>query len=126
MRSILDLNENKPGTDRASEPGLWGGAHIRLILNESGGDIEYDCARGTLSEPLIVDSEGRFSVRGTHVHETPGPIRLGFKPTPQAAQYSGTLNGLTLELTVTLSESQTTVGTFKLTQGDEGRLWKCK
>ena len=105
---------------------VWGGAHIRLVLNDNGGEIEYDCARGTLSEPLIVDSLGRFSVKGIHIREAPGPIRVGFKPAPQAAQYTGTLNENTLELTVTLTESQTTIGTFKLTQGNEGRLWKCK
>jgi len=122
----LDLKENKTSTDRQSKTGLWGGQHIRLHLNENGGEVEFDCARGTLSEPLTVDSLGRFSVSGTHVRETPGPIRVGVTPAPQAARYTGTLTGLTLELTVTLNESKTTIGTFKLTQGEEGRLWKCK
>lgn len=106
--------------------GVWGGAHIRLHLNDKGGEVEYDSGRGTLSEPLKVDSEGRFSIKGTHTNQPPGPIRLGFQPQAQPALFTGILTGQTLELTVTLTESQTIVGTFKLTQGNEGRLWKSR
>ena len=106
--------------------GFWGGPHIRLHLNESGGEVEYDSGRGTLSEALKIDSEGRFSIKGTHTNQPPGPIRSGFQPRTQPALFTGILTGQTLELTVTLTEPQTIVGTFKLTQGNEGRLWKSR
>lgn len=106
--------------------GVWGGPHIRLKLNDSGGEVEFDSGRGNLSEPLKVDSEGRFKIKGTYTNQPPGPIRLGFQPQAQPALYTGILTGHTLELTVTLTEPQTIVGAFKLTQGDEGRLWKIK
>lgn len=116
-------------TDRvslAAESNVWGGAHIRLLLNDYGGELEYDSGRGTLSEPLRVDSQGCFSIKGTFISEPPGPIRTGLTPKPQMALYEGMLTEDKLELTITLPEQQTTVGSFSLAPGQEGRLWKCK
>ena len=120
------MRERPEDLDPTIADGVWGGAHIRLHLNNSGGEIEYDSGRGTLSEPLKVDSQGRFIIKGTHINQPPGPIRVGFQPQGQPALFTGILTGQTLELTVTLTEPQTIVGTFKLTQGNEGRLWKSK
>ncbi len=116
-------------TDRLSLPAesnVWGGAHISLLLNDNGGELEYDSGRGTLSEPLQVDSQGHFSVKGTFVSKHPGPIRTGFAPQPQEAIYEGTLTEEELKLTITLTEQQTTVGSFTLMLGHEGRLWKSR
>ena len=36
-------------------PGSWGGNHIRMIVTAEGAAIEYDCAWGTIDEPLLAD-----------------------------------------------------------------------
>ena len=113
-------------TSARVEPGVWGAAHARLHVTDGGGEIEYDCAHGTLTEPLELDGQGHFSVSGTHVHKGPGPIRVGFMPAPQRAIFSGSVVGQTMTLTVTLPDEQANVGKFTLLQGSEGRLWKCK
>ena len=46
--------------------GVWGGPHVRLQVSDNGGEIEYDCAHGTIAQPLVLDAQGHFSVAGTH------------------------------------------------------------
>ena len=43
----------------------------------------------------------------------------------QAARYTGRVDGKTLTLTVTLADTGRVVGTFTLTRGSSGRLFKC-
>src|SRR6266850_6950892 len=64
----------QPGTRPA--PGAWGGAGIRLEVTAAGATIEYDCAHGSIDEPIVADGAGRFSAKGTHVREHGGPIRI--------------------------------------------------
>jgi hypothetical protein len=53
--------------------GDWGGEHVRLTVASAGGTIEFDCAHGTLGQPLDLDAAFRFDVRGTLVGEG-GPV----------------------------------------------------
>ena len=105
--------------------GVWGGEHVRLQVTDDGATIEYDCAHGTLAQPLALDAQGRFSVAGTHTREG-GPIRVNAAPAGQPARYTGSVQGRTMTLTATLTDKEQPVGTFTLTQGSEGRLWKCR
>src|SRR5512139_2278696 len=74
--------------------GAWGGEHIRLLLTETGGRLEYDCATGTIDAPLRPDQAGNFEARGTHAFERGGPVYPGMPATKQhAARYSGWTNG---------------------------------
>jgi hypothetical protein len=36
----------KRSIERVALPGTWGGAHIRLDINDGGATVEYDCAHG--------------------------------------------------------------------------------
>jgi hypothetical protein len=106
--------------------GSWGGAHIRLQVTEAGATIEYDCAFGTIDEPLRTDQDGHFEARGTHVFEHGGPYRLGEPPlTRHAALYRGWTDGRTMRLTVSLSDTGEEVGTFSVGLGRPPLLDKC-
>ncbi|HYX41875.1 MAG TPA: hypothetical protein VE821_09275 [Pyrinomonadaceae bacterium] len=105
--------------------GVWGGEHVRLQVTDDGATIEYDCAHGTLAGPLALDGQGRFSVTGTYAREG-GPVRVDAAPAGVPARYTGSVQGRTLTLTTTLTDKDQNVGTFTLTQGSEGRLWKCR
>jgi hypothetical protein len=113
-------------SERVVSPGVWGGAHIRIDVEEKGATVHYDCAHGSIDEQLALDSEGRFDARGTFVHEGGGSIRINIKRVPQPARYEGQVSGQQLSLTVTLTETSQTVGTYTLTRGSEGRLRKCR
>lgn len=104
--------------------GVWGGLHISLEVTASGAEINYDCAHGSITERIVPDREGKFVVKGVHVKERPGPVREG-EDNSQPATYSGSIEGDTMTLTVTLSGDKETVGTFTLTRGKGGRVRKC-
>jgi ketosteroid isomerase-like protein len=118
------LTEN-PGVDpRPLTAGSWGGDHVGMEVTEKGARLDYDCAHGTIDEVIALDERGRFEVRGTHVREGPGPSRPeGGKGEP--ARYSGTVDGDTMTLTVTLAASEQQVGSFTLIRGRMPRIQKC-
>src|SRR6516164_3286449 len=77
--------------------GTWGGDHIRMDVVPSGAAIEYDCAHGTIDEPIVPDGGGRISVGGTHTFEHGGPVRIGEPEDRHPARYDGRVVGDTLE-----------------------------
>jgi len=105
--------------------GFWGGQGVSTELAERGGEINYDCAHGTITEGIVPDREGNFVAKGFHVRERPGPTREGDDTKGQPATYSGSINGETMTLTVKLSGSNEAIGAFTLTQGKPGRIHKC-
>lgn len=108
------------------QKGKWGGDHISLSIEKKGTRLEYDCAHGTIDQPMKVDSKGRFDVTGTHVSEGGGPITRGEKPDRHPARYRGQVTGDRMVITVTLTDTKQTAGTFTLVYGQSPNLFKCK
>jgi hypothetical protein len=106
--------------------GTWGGQGIRIEITEEGGELELDCAHGSIRAGLDLDSAGAFSVDGVFVREHPGPVREGHEPEEQPATYSGSLREGVLTLRIRVTETGETVGSFSLTHGSEGRVRKCR
>jgi hypothetical protein len=108
------------------QPEIWGGEHVRIDFNDGEARVEFDCAHGTITNPIKTDSEGRFALNGTYVREGPGPIRLNVPRVSQPARYCGTIKGDEMALSVTLNNASQEIGTFTLTRGSEGRIRKCR
>ena len=106
--------------------GSWGGPHIRMEVGQESATIDYDCANGTIDGPLTFDSKGRFTWRGTHNREHPGPTRIDEEGNSQAAIYSGWVKGNTMTLKVRMAKTDEVVDAFTLTRGGPGRVFKCK
>jgi len=104
--------------------GDWGGEHVRLSVADAGGKVEFDCAHGTLQQPLTLDASGHFDVAGTLVGEG-GPTLKDETAAARPARYSGTTDGQTMSLEVTL-EGGESVGTFSLARGRQPKLFKCR
>jgi diaminopimelate epimerase len=119
-----ETNQSKRA-DKASS-NVWGGEHIRLTVNARGAEIEYDCAHGTITAALPLKRGGKFELTGTHVREHGGPIRLNQKPAQLSARYTGSINGKTMTLAITLPDTAETIGNYTLTRGSAGRVWKCR
>jgi hypothetical protein len=119
----MSIQNTKKESKPNAEEGVWGGPHVRLVLTLSGGEIEFDCGHGLLNEPLKRDAQGRFAVAGTFVREG-GPVRQE-ESAGKPARYSGRIEGDSMTLTLTLSDSNEP-DEFTLTRGSDGRLWKCK
>ena len=111
---------------RTMANGKWGGQHIQMSIANGAAQIEYDCATGTISGPLKLDSRGRFELRGIHHVEHGGPVRDDENQKGEPAKYSGWTDGKKMTLTVTLVNAKTEIGTFQLTRGSEGRVFKCR
>ena len=117
--------------------GSWGGQGIVLEVTETGATLEYSCANGTVDQKFELDQEGRFDLKGTQQSETGGATRATTanesrptglqKPGANRTQvrYTGQVQGQTMTLTVTLSDTGQNLGTFILTRGAPGRLRKC-
>ena len=115
----------RPASGKPIEVGAWGGDHVNLLVAATGGTLEYDCAHGTIDQSFLADSSGRFDLAGTHTREHGGPIRIGEKEDKRPARYTGTTDGRTMTLTVTLTGSNERIGPFTLTRGQLGRVVKC-
>ena len=112
---------------RTIATGSWGGQHIQMTITNGSARIEYDCANGSIAGPLKIDSRGRFELRGTHNVERGGPTRIDDNgPAGEPAKYTGWTDGKKMKLTVTLANSKTEIGTFELTRGNVGRIFKCR
>ena len=109
---------------KAVPNGEWGGEHIRMEVNDSGADIEFDCAKGSISQRLEVDGKGRFEVQGIYMAQTPAAVGSGSTASGVKATYSGNLSGSSLRLEVFI-EGREMARTFDLVQGDQGHLAKC-
>jgi len=103
--------------------GPWGGQHVRLAVDDTGATIDFDCAHGRLEEPLVLDEQGAFDVKGTMVPEG-GPAPPDETKKTQPARYKGTTDGNRMILTLVLEDGQS-AGTFDLTKGAVSRLFKC-
>lgn len=122
-------NMNQKQASSTSTPqrkisGLWGGQGISMEVTDSGATLDFDCASGTINEPIVPDSSGKFSAKGRFARQRPGPTREG-EDESQPAIYSGTLDGENLNLTITLAKDSEKVGNFTLAHGKMGRIRRC-
>jgi hypothetical protein len=106
--------------------GTWGGQHVQVDVTSKSASIEFDCAHGTIEGPLMIDSKGQFSLKGTFAMERGGPTRSDDAASSgRPATYSGSIKGKTMKLTVKLADDDQVLDTFELSHGSPGRLRKC-
>ena len=103
--------------------GQWGGPHIGLTLDRSGGRIDYDCAAGTLGA-IVPDPRGRFTATGTHTPGPGGPEVQGQVRPSYPAQFNGTVRGGTMTLRGRVANG-VELGPFTLRQGAEAGIFRC-
>jgi hypothetical protein len=106
--------------------GLWGATHINIEVGPRSATINYDCANGTIEGPLTFDSKGRFTWRGSHHREGPGPVRADNEANRRPAIYTGSIKGDTMTLTIKLTDTNEILDNFTLKRGRAGRVFKCR
>jgi hypothetical protein len=131
-----DCQHQKPGVNTQTaaakssmadaRTGSWGGEHIGLEVTPEGGRVEYDCAHGTIDQPVVTDAQGRFDLRGTHIREHGGPVRKDETADSHPARFTGQIKGETMTLTVNESDTKEIVGTFTLVYGQKPQIMKCR
>jgi hypothetical protein len=125
-----DAYSNAPGRLKKSVQqedrmikGSWGGDQVSLIVSDDGTSIEFACAHGKITERMVTDSEGKFSVKGIFVRERGGPTRQGEERGDEVT-YSGTVRSETMTLKV-INNAGETIGDFTLVRGKSARIRKC-
>lgn len=103
--------------------GQWGGQHIGLTLDSTGGRIEYDCAAGTIG-PVIPAAGGVFVAEGTHTPEHGGPVREGEVLPTYRARFTGSVAGDRMTLSGRM-ETGVELGPFTLRRGAEAGILRC-
>lgn len=102
--------------------GTWGGQGIQLTTEACGGSFTLNCGNGRLSQPLILDGDGRFE--GTGVIRT-GPLFVSYQP----VFYEGTVAAESMTLTISLPNDDPqdpSIGPVALTFGEEGEIVPCQ
>ncbi len=131
MSTVLAIAALSPGCTGASPApadgipvvGAWGGRHAALTLTNTGGAIEYDCAHGGLAAPIRLGIDGRFDVRGVHIREHGGPVRIEEPVDSVPARYIGRIMGDRMTLRVIVDPD--TLGPFELKRDGAPQLLKC-
>jgi len=115
--------------------GIWGGPHVGVEFGGGLGEVRFDCASGTIDEPIVpLRPSGSFSVKGSYRTGTGGPVKVGQFFRSQEAQYSGQVvqtkepgaksatQVMTLDVTL---EDGTKLGPFTATEGVPPQLTRC-
>jgi hypothetical protein len=104
--------------------GAWGGPHAAAAFNGGLGDVQFDCASGSIDKQIIPAKDGSFQAKGTYREGAPGPVRVGQIFRSQLATYSGTVVEGVMTLNVALDDG-TMVGPFTLTMGAPAQITRC-
>jgi hypothetical protein len=104
--------------------GGWGGPHAGLAFNGGLGDVQFDCASGTIDNVVYPAKDGSFQAKGTYREGASGPVRVGQIFRVQPATYSGNVAEDVMTLNVTLDDGST-IGPFTLNLGAEPQLARC-
>lgn len=103
--------------------GKWGGQHIGLTLDASGGRFEYDCATGTIG-PIVPTAGGAFAAEGTHTPEHGGPVYEEEVLPTYRVRFTGRVAGDRMMLSGRV-ESGVELGPFSLRRGAEPGIFRC-
>ena len=104
--------------------GGWGGPHAGASFNGGLGDVQFDCASGSIDTQVFPSKDGSFEVKGTYREGSPGPVRVGQIFRSQPATYSGTVLEGVMTLNVEL-EDGSTVGPYTLVMGGQPQITRC-
>jgi len=113
-------------TSSAGPIGVWGAdttsqgfLGLKVTVTDSQINIEGGCFAGLSTTTLTTDAYGNFNVAGFYWIEA-GPVLI--VPFLKEAQFSGSISGSTMTLTITVSGSSTPAGPYTMAFGDDVRV----
>jgi hypothetical protein len=105
--------------------GQWGGQHVGMEVNDSGAQLEFDCAHGRIDGAIALTESGRFEAKGTYTQERPGPRRED-EENARVVRYSGRIDGKSMTLTIDAGQnSSDAIANYTLELGKTPVIRKC-
>lgn len=101
--------------------GTWGGENAGLIASDTSAHVHIGCTLGDTKGPIHPDADGRFELEGKYNVDAYPVDRGIFHP----ARFSGEINGITMTLTVVLTDTARQLGPVTLTYGKEPKMGPC-
>ena len=101
--------------------GTWGGDDAGMLVQPTSAHVHIGCTKGDVPEAIPLDAEGRFDVGGTYNVDA-YPVDRGIL---HPARFTGTTDGRTLTLRVSLTDTGRILGPVVLTFGVEPRMVVC-
>jgi len=101
--------------------GTWGGKDAGLIAADTGLHVHIGCTLGDARGVIRPDASGRFSIDGTYNVDA-FPVDRGIV---HPARFSGRIDGRSMTLTVTLTDTARTLGPVTLRYGTEPQMAVC-
>ncbi len=126
MPTTTGGNCGATGGGASLSAGTWGGEHLGFVVSDKGAQLDFDCAHALVDSAILLDAVGNFDVAGSYVLEHGGPVYSGDTPADtHPARFSGSINGQTMTLTVTLTDTNEQVGRYQLALGTPPHVRKC-
>jgi hypothetical protein len=101
--------------------GTFGGNNAGLIADDTSAHVHIGCTYGDIHEPIVLDLSSRFNVPGEQ-NITAHPVDLGVL---HPARFIGSIDGRTMTLTVTLTDTAVTLGPVVMTLDKEPNMGPC-
>ena len=108
---------------QAALSGSWGGPHVGLVLGKSGGQIDYDCAAGTIG-PIIPRIDGTFELQDLIRPQQEGRTEWGQVRPTYRTHFTGRVRGGGMTLTGNV-ENGVLLGPFELRRGADPIIFRC-
>jgi hypothetical protein len=104
--SVLLLLSISAAPPPAMLTGIWSGDGFSLRAANSQSILQNNCDLGRIMGPIAIDKDGRFFAKGYFNAMTSGYRLSDLAPTDRAAQFSGTVNGNNMALTMLVAGSK--------------------
>jgi hypothetical protein len=118
--AVLTACDN-PFPPGATVLGTFGGNNAGLMADDTSAHVHIGCTYGDVHEPIVLDLNSRFDVPGEQ-NITAYPVDRGIL---HPARFIGSIDGRTMVLTVTLTDTAVTLGPVSLTFEKEPTMGPC-
>ncbi|MGH7668879.1 MAG: hypothetical protein ACRENQ_05240 [Gemmatimonadaceae bacterium] len=104
--------------------GNWGGPNAGMVVSDSGAEVQYACASGRITAPLLLNSHGDFNLPGLYIRTGPGPVPVNDSLVPKfPARYTGHTDGKAMSFT--MSGDSVPTQSYDLTFGGNPNVMRC-
>jgi hypothetical protein len=101
--------------------GTWGGDNAGMIVSGTDVHVHIGCTLGDAVGPIRPDAAGRFDANGTF-NVNAYPVDRGIV---HPARFTGQITGLSMTLTVSLTDTARVLGPVTLVFGQEPKMGPC-